>query len=41
MTIQYRKFQLVSGLFDDSAEHIVMHTEYQLKVLMIHIVSEQ
>ncbi len=25
MTIQHRKFQLVSGLFDDSAENIIIH----------------
>ncbi len=57
MTVQHRKFQLVSDLFvsgappvhsttwgsllDDSAENIVIHTEYRLKVSMIHIVSDQ
>ncbi len=28
MTVQHRKFQLVSGLFDYSVENIVIHTEY-------------
>ncbi len=32
MTVRDRKFQLVSGLFDDSAEYIMIHTEYRLKV---------
>ncbi len=41
MTVRYRKFQLVWGLFDDSAENIVIHTEYRLKVSTIHIVSDQ
>ncbi len=41
MIVQHHKFQLVSGLFDDSAENIVIHTEYRLKVLTIHIVSDQ
>ncbi len=41
MTIQHSKFQLVSGLFDDSAENIVIHTEYRLKISTIHIVSDQ
>ncbi len=41
MTTQHRKFQMFSGLFDDSVENIVIHTEYQLKVSMIHIVLDQ
>ncbi len=41
MTVQHRKIQLVSGLFDDSAENIVIYTEFWLKVSTIHIVSDQ
>ncbi len=41
MTVQQHKFQWVSGLFDDSEENIVIHTEYGLKVSMVHIISDQ
>ncbi len=39
--MEITKFHLVSGLFDDSAENIVIHIEYRLKLLTIHIVSDQ
>ncbi len=41
MTVQHHKFQLVLGLFDNSAENIVTHTEYRLKVSTIHVASDQ
>ncbi len=37
MAVQHRKFQLFSGLFDDSKENIMIHTKYWLQVSMIHI----
>ncbi len=41
MNVRHCKFQLVSCLFDDSEENIMIHTEYLLKVSTIHIVSDQ